>query len=401
MKRSIITTIVIAITLMTTNATQAGGLNRIGGMGQRAGGMSGAYTAVADSLDSLFFYNPAGMSQFDITVFDTSMDIVMPTYHYKDRWGHKHDSKSGEVHVIPSFGIVSPLTDRLTIGLGVTNPYAQAAAFGGGRGIPRSETLISLTNITPAVSLKLRDNLFLGVGLNIGWAQFKYVAPFDVGGHFLPIGTDNETDGYGLGYTIGLMYRPNAKWTIGLTYMSELKADLNGETNISVGPLQIHDKFDMSITFPPRLGFGLAYQASNKLLLSFDANWYGYSKTFKSISLDFDKLPLVKTNDLKWKDNYSLHFGARYNINPDWIISGGVGYQTAAVPDSTINTLTPDVTGWDVSLGIEYQHKDFSAGLTTIYGWGSRDVKPSSGALYPGEYKSEVLSVTAGFQWRF
>jgi len=393
MKKLALLTIIMAIFI--SFPCFAGGLNRIGGIGSRAGAMSGAFTAIADD-SSLFYYNPAGMAQFGTPYADVGLDIVFPHFSY-----YNHDSDNDSWHALPYAGIIYPINEDVNVGLGLTVPYGMGASFERDWPLPQSETLISLTNITPALSLRLTDNFYIGAGINIGYMQFKYDAPFDIDGIFLPIGTDNEASGFGLGATVGLLYFPTERLAVGLTYMSELKADLNGESDISIGPINIHDKFQSDFTFPLKLGIGVAYQCTDRLTVAFDANWYGYSKTVDSMKLDFNKLNFTKTSDMDWRDNYSLHLGAQYHLNEDWWLRCGTSYQTAAVPDSTISQLTPDVGGCDVSLGLEYQkeHCSFSTGF--LYGWGTNDVKKNFGVRYPGQYRAETLMISAQFGWQF
>jgi long-chain fatty acid transport protein len=381
------------------NQCIAGGLNRIGGIGPRAGGMSGAYTAVCDD-STLFFYNPAGMSRFAVPYTDAGLEIIIPQFKYQGKIiSNKSDGSTW--HAMPYAAAIYPVNEKVNIGIGLTVPYAMGAKMQQDFLLPNSETLISLANTTPALSLEIADNLYIGMGINIGFVQFKHKAPLDLDGLFTPIETDNEANGFGWGINVGTMYQPTDRLTLGLTYMSELKARLNGNSNICLGPIKIEDDFDSEFTFPSRLGMGIAYQLNNKTLVSFDANWYGYSKTVDKITLRFRELPISKTNKLNWKDNFSLHLGARYKINYDWLFRCGIGYQTAAVPDETISQLTPDVSGWDIAMSIECQKQHFSFSVATIYGWGQNNVNPKIGVLYPGKYTAESLTVSTMFGWQF
>lgn len=394
MKRLALFTAIIAIVL--SSDCFAGGLTRVGGIGSRAGAMGGAFGATAND-STLFYYNPAGMAQFGTTYVDAGMDVIFPRFKYES-----HDSSNDAWYAMPYAGIIYPINDDINIGLGLTVPYGQGAEFEKSWPLPKSETLISLTNITPALSLRLADNLYVGAGLNIGYTQFKYQAPFDIKGLFInPIKTDNKADGFGIGATFGILYYPTEKLSLGLTYMSELKADLNGESDISIGPISIHDKFDSDFTFPPRLGIGIAYKLTDRLKMEFDANWYGYSKTVDSMKLSFKKLHFTKTSDMDWRDNYGLHLGAEYRLGNDWWLRGGATYLSKAVPDSTISQLTPDASGWDIALGIECQKEHFSFSAGAIYGWGKNDVERGFGVLYPGKYEAQTITIGAQIGWQF
>jgi len=379
----------ICLTAITTSVF-ASGLNRIGGIGSRAGAMSGAFIATADD-STLFYYNPAGMSQFATTYADFGNDFIFTGFKYK---GNKANEK---MYVMPYGGIIHPLTEKINIGLGLTVPYGLGASFSKNSSIPKSESLLSLTNITPAVSLRLTENLYLGIGLNIGLADFNYRSPFDIGGVFTPIDTKSSANGIGIGTTIGILYYPTQKLSLGLSYMSEMKVDLDGKTNIS----GIRDNFKSSFTFPPRLGIGIAYAITDRLKLEADVNWHGYSKSVNNMTLKFKNLSFEKTNVLDWRDNCSFHLGAQYLIGYSWWLRAGVSHQTATIPDATISQLTPDTSGNCVSVGIEKQKENLYFSLSALYGYGSNRVSKKIGVPHHGKYEATMLTVSASVGWQF
>ena len=180
----------VVLCILATGTAHAGALNRTGGMGPRAGGMSGAYAALADDA-SLFFYNVAGLSQFDETYVEVGNEILYPYFKHEDHYGRVQHSRSPIVHVLPLVGYAYPVSERLVVGLGVTTPFGMGARFKNNfqQFGYDTDTLISLTNLTPAVSYKLTDHLALGAGLNIGYGQFKFYAPLSLASAVTPFKT--------------------------------------------------------------------------------------------------------------------------------------------------------------------------------------------------------------------
>ncbi|HNP74920.1 MAG TPA: outer membrane protein transport protein [bacterium] len=384
---------IIGLTIVAFPAA-GGGLNRIGGMGPRHGALSGSY---ADD-SALFCYNPAGLANFQRSYADLSVEVFTPHFRLKNRLtGRSNASAQNVYHLIPLAGVIEPVNDHWVWGVGITTPYGFGAKFDSDwlSGIYESETLLGLVNLTPAVAFKLTDNLSLGVGLNIGYGQFKYRAPFDIQGWETPIKSDSEGDGWGLGAIAGLNYRPTPKLEIGISYLSEMKVRLSGETKINdpTSLFELTDRFDSAFTFPDRLSGTIAYHG-RRTLVAFSANWYGYSQQVNSLTLDFEKLPLTKTTILDWRDNYSLHLGARLNINHCWSTSFGLGYQTAAIPPQTISQYTPDADGWDLAWGLNFSRGSFHCQLHAIYGWGEMETRTR-------KYSAQTWTIGAGIGWLF
>jgi long-subunit fatty acid transport protein len=78
MKKLVLFT-VITLALAGATMVQAGGVNRLGGIGPRAAGMSGAYIGIADDV-SAFYYNPAGISQRKESYAFVGMEIMSPRF---------------------------------------------------------------------------------------------------------------------------------------------------------------------------------------------------------------------------------------------------------------------------------------------------------------------------------
>lgn len=95
-------------------------------------------------------------------------------------------------------------------------------------------------NINPTIAAKLSDQLSIGAGLNIQYADAELSNAIDfgligrrVGLPTTPQGADGAVnirgDDWSLGYNVGLMYTPSPNTRIGLAYRSGINHELEGK----------------------------------------------------------------------------------------------------------------------------------------------------------------------------
>ena len=363
--------IVLAVTLLAVSSMAWGGaLNRPAAVGTRDIGLGG-------DPDGLKLQdNLAARTQLTDTWIDATVEVVRPHFSYTTTSGKKINSAT-TASLLPYLQYGQPLNDWLAFGVGVQTTYGLGSKFNNN---PQqlgydTETMIATMSAVPSLAAKLTDHLSLGTGLILGVAQFLYKAPFDINRHPLPIYTDNTAYGLGLGVGLGATYDFDNGVILGMNYMSAVKAHLDGRSTIWLGPFGVRDDFDSAFTFPARLDAAVAWKATDRLLLA--ANWYfvNYSETPNSMTLKFKHLGISKTNEMNWRDNFSVNMGASFKVTDRWTIRGGGGYMTQSIPEDKVNTLTMDTPGWDVTLGASHKFTDmFTLDASVTYGWGKNDV---------------------------
>lgn len=396
-KLVLLISLLFVLTLHFPASTMAGGENRVGGVSPEAGAMSGAYIGVAQGIPA-FYYNPAGLTQTNGLYTFLGADILFPQFEYKVN-GITFKSDDDACHILPLAGLIYKFSERAAFGIGITVPYGLGAKFPQRPeyGFSATESLFTLTDISPTIAIKITDKLSLGASLNIGWSEFVYKAPLVLGGMNIGV-SDSDADGWGLGATIGLLWKPSERFSWGAVYRTETRVKLSGATSFNTVFGASADDFDAHFTFPGRLGTGIAIRPLNDLVIAIDANWYDYSGA-SVMDINYANSPSQRQT-LGWDDNYSLHLGAEYTLG-NWALRAGAGYQTAVVPDETISPLTPDVTGWDISAGIGYRWKNLAIDLAYIFNWGERTVNASPNNMAPGEYSAEIGIFSFGISYMF
>ncbi len=299
------------------------------GSGARALGMGGAFIAIADDATAAS-WNPGGLTQLE----RPELSLV---YNYKwlgedfDSGGHPELSGSHDVDFndINYFSFVYPIRRtiagrNLVLSLNYQRKYdfdrdldinyREINASNGGSAIVPGLGLVTfpggnipsnrqrvhfrqrgaLSTISPAFGIELTDKLSVGVVYNI-WDQSlipdnEWKVRIDrrvtgrANGVISPISFNHTTveedyqDFRGRNWTIGALYKPNERWSIGAVYNTKFSADVTFiermDPDISRLPsrrIAFRARRDQEYTFPSSFGLGVAYRFPNdKLTLSLD-----------------------------------------------------------------------------------------------------------------------------------
>lgn len=386
---------VICGVVIPAAAGYAGALNRPAAVGSKDMSLGG------DPDGPFLPTNLGSRTQLKDPLATAGVEVMVPRFKYEHPIAGAVKSKN-MAHLLPFVRYGQPINDWLAFGMDVNTPFGLGAAF---EKNPQqlgfdTRSLIALTNVTPSLAFELTDWLSLGAGLSVGYAMFRYDAPLDYDDIPLPVGTKSSAEGFGLGGHFGLLAQPAERFYLGVNYATEVKADLEGETDIRVGLFKTSDDFDSSFTFPGKLDLSAAYRLTDRWLVTAEYCFYNYSKTPNDLELAFCNLPMVKVSHLHWRDNYAVRIGTSYKINDRFTIRGGTGYMSAAVPDGEVNTLTVDGSGMDAAAGVSYHFSETAAlDLSATYGWADNHV--GKGLLWKEDYEIDVVTFAATGTIRF
>jgi len=313
-------------------------------IGDRASGMGGAYTAISDDPTGLY-YNPAGI------VYSTGRNLsasVNAFYNQDKKYsnviggnGWKRSSSS----LLPNyFGVTQPL-GRFQFGFSYAVPdsisESQDQAFYGSiptsLGSPASQYVINFNNedntylVGPSLATEINSNLSVGMTLYLHNRQNRTVLNQLV---TLENGKSEWTNQYmtlverGLKPILGVMWTPMEKVTVGI---SAAKTYLYGNSKTNLVSEKLSTGSDVTWSesgssakrkFPYELRAGVAYFATNSLLVSMDGTYY------------------TKVTDAEYGDRvdvFNAAIGTEYYLNRNWALRGGLFTNMANTPklDST------------------------------------------------------------------
>lgn len=216
---------------------------------------------------------------------------------------------------------------------------------------------------------------------NFYWGTFKFSDDNDF---------TQETKGDGFAAKLGVTYKMTDKLTLGASYhpetsMSDFEGDITmtfkvdlvncvaavcgqditaamGQEIDVAGTVKVKD-----FQWPSTLGLGLAYQASDKLMVVADwkrLNWSEVMKDFHMvITADDTQVGLAQgfagtvldfTYPQNWNDQSIIQLGASYAATKDLTVRWGVNRASNPVPDGYVNHLFPATIEQHYTAGFGY-----------------------------------------------
>lgn len=226
----------------------------------------------------------------------------------------------------------------------------------------------------------------LGAGQMAGfnWGYFDFSNNNDFSG---------KAHSTGWAGTLGATYKISPQLTIGGSYHGKTAlGDMEGSANVGfealvnsaylrtgkVGgtattavPISISGKISVrDFQWPETYGFGLAFQANDKLMIAADYKRIGWAGVMKDFKMTFNadasqSDPMAQAFMLggtqmnatfiqDWKDQDVLQIGASYKATEALTLRAGLNLANNPVPDSTMNALFPAIEKNHYTLGAGY-----------------------------------------------
>lgn len=387
---------------------------------QSVAGLGRAYAGagiVGDDLSAVW-YNPAGMSllsgtavQMGAVVADLDLEVTTNSSATFDnsRNGTKENGRKHGVP-IPNMYLVHQIKDDMWFGLGITVPFGMATEYDNNWAAADKgmNAEVKVFDINPNVAFKLTDTLSFGAGVSLQYVTAQFEQKNNLG-HEKAMRVRLNADGWAWGGNLGFMWQPTETVRVGLAYRSQvnhkadgyLKSDLETANGTLIKHFQSNDGH-AEMSAPHVITLTGTWKATEALRLSGLVRWTNWSS--------FDKLPISgsslgeatggltsKHNAVyNWKDSWLFTVGADYDINDEFTVRGGVGYEISPVDDDKYRSATiPDTNRLWLSMGATWHasknlQSDF--GIAYLKGIGNKD-------LYTGNDKVAEFNKLDAILW--
>ena len=140
-----------------------------------------------------------------------------------------------------------------------------------------------------------------------------------------------EVDGndWAFGYNFGVLFELSERTRVGVTYISELEPEFDGDLEASDGGGPgFTASSTTKLTFPQAVRVGGYHELDDQWALLGSIGWEDWS-AFKSFDISTDLGgTAISTN---WKDTYHFSGGVHYKPRKDWLLQTGITYDTSPV----------------------------------------------------------------------
>jgi long-chain fatty acid transport protein len=443
------------------SAFGSGGL-ALPGVGSKALSMGGAFRGLADDW-SASFWNPAGLanlpkSEFSFNLYtlnfrpeytakvDFGQDGYLYSVGYEDATYYPED----RVLFLPSFSgfYKFPQLEGFSGGIAFFVPYKLESRwdiykppdeYGNTLPYPQydHQTSIIIWDLHPTVAKDFMEGkLSLGAGLGIQRGHFElrrvvltptiYPRPYE----YFPVDWNLKTDGWGVGFNVGILYKVSPKLQFGLSYRSPVDINLKGDLDLEMyfptvknyegGTYRYSDgDFETTLSLPGDIGVGVAFKPLEKLTLTLDVNSTNWSRLDKLETKDFF-LTLeesgyylnVEKSELPfdWDNITRVSLGGEYLFGENLYVRGGYFFEKSPIPNSTFTLLVPDVGDKNsFNMGLCYKMNSFELSYNyELVAHGKREVSTivdqNKDGLFdnlPGSYKMALHSSCFSLTYHF
>ncbi len=428
----------IAIALIVPCAALASGF-KVNEQSSKAGGMGIAFVGLADDPTSIAL-NLAGISQLQGTnvAFTHAMIYVPGREFQSDIPAALIDDQQADNQLfnVPSLYLTSDLgSERFHVGIalynmfGLTQDWNDVGATSAGVAIPaggfaRTSDRVSLKTmfINPVLTYEVIDNeLSIGAGFIAGNGDLKAdgrpVANLTGFGLGVPelAEIEQDVDGWGFSFNVGVHWKASDCVRVGAYYRHSLQLEMDGEfdaeaLNPTLFPTarSFETDEDLDLTLPGTVGFGIAWQATDELLLQVDGEYNTWS-VFDTVDVDLATSlvsPVVGptitettlTQHPEWDDSWAARVGGQYQVSKCLALRLGYFFDETPVPDDTLEPTIPDADrhGITTGVGVKCGAWSLDAAYMAVF-VGDRDVNNTytgpQNPLQQGDYSSDPVHV--------
>lgn len=313
------------------NATNGMLMEGYGSIATAVGGASMAY----DNGNAAMANNPATLGLMaEGSRLDVALGFIGPNVK-----SDVHGKSKADAFYMPAFGYVKK-AGSLAYGIGV---YAQG---GMGTDFPADNgnmSQVGVGRVIFPVAYDVNERFIVGGSVDLVWAGMDvkfsdFAIDFKDGS-----GYTGKARGYGLAAKLGFVYKLNERLNVGGVYQT---AGNLGE--LKDGGWRVKG-FDM----PSVLGLGLAWQATDRLMLAADVKEIFWTSSMNTVTFYYPgggSAPFMQD----WDDQIVLSAGVAYKVNDALTLRAGYNHADNPIPARNLSHLWPAIVEHHYTAGFGY-----------------------------------------------
>jgi len=351
-------------------------------LGARVAGRGGANVAYADS-GMILHDNPAGMVHLPAQHFtEFGVDLLFTEILYTDPTSPRETNDSdpiplGNVSIVRRTG-----DDNFAYGIGLFSPGGFSTDYFMTGPIPfgpqKYKSFSSLTRILPGVAYSIDDKLSIGATLGVAVSHTELEGPYFLQTGALagtPLLMDLQATGAALSWSVGVQYQASDRTAVGLSYQSENRFHLDGNTRTNIPGLG-QSRFDTTVdmTWPRTATLGVRHSVTPYHVLGIDVAWFNWSTAFDHVGLHMTNpnnpvfgaavgSQLTEQFPLTWHDSLSVRLGMERYFSSNTVARWGYSYMENPIPNETLTPYVPSTLQHSVGFGLGWKMRGYETDL--------------------------------------
>lgn len=345
-------------------------------------GLASGMVGRADDVSAIA-YNAAGITQLPGVQVMGGMGLIAPmgTLSLDTAHGKQETTTKPAVWAAPHAYASWQLNDSLWLGLGVFSRFGLGNSYDQnwtGRYNLYSVNLQTISAV-PTLAWKINDILSVSAGLEIMNINLttEQKFPMPVLGMAGNPAFDNDIEvqgsGWGVGGHFGLHARLNDQWSVGLSYKTQVTANVYGEAKyegmLKQGGMKEFQDSDAhgTVQLPDSLALGVAYKPLDNLSFEVGAVWTRWS-TYNSLNIYMDN-GSNSISHKNWQDGWNFNASVEYKPLDWWSLRAGFWYETPVVNEDHADFMVPTNGRTALTLGTGVEWNDFTVDFAYCHMW--------------------------------
>lgn len=356
-----------------------------------ANGLGRAFAGQAATPEnaSILATNAGAITAFDKTEMSFAVNYINPNVDIEgemtvDMGGTPVTADASEKDIaesalIPSFFVVTPINDKVSVGAGLFANYGLSTDYSDTYNAlhfaDRAEVITFTFN--PTVAYKLTDTLSIGLGLSATYAEAEIgtstpQAIYGLTGGAVPGNATIlklEGDDWGFGWNLGALWQATADTTVALSYRAKTELSLDGEVSSDmVEALNQPGSLDLDLAAIAE--FAVNQKLDDQWSLQFSANFTEWS-VFEKLEANLSSGTDLLLKEEHFENTWRVSVGTTYLLNEQVTLRAGYAYDEGAVTTAHRSLSIPDTDRHWVSVGGTYKLDDaisFDLGYAYLVG---------------------------------
>jgi long-chain fatty acid transport protein len=338
-------------------------------------GMSFAGAAASGDSISSMFWNPATASiagpglttesnyaliipRADLTInnFNGTVPCNSPAVAFA--FGSNDCSEDiGRLAVVPASYLAWRYNAQTVFALSMNSQYGLGTKpdnpMWAGNAHAQTSKLFSL-NIAPTVSYEIMPGISLGAGVQFQYLDLKRLRGGTPG--FPAVTNTLEGDDLGVGFTLGVNFKPTSTTSIGIGYRSKIEHKLSGSLALSgptppLPPGGLAFPITATLDTPEKVTASFRQELSSNMRLLGTVEWVNWSR--------LGVVPIQGTGGaltFNWDDGWFFSLGAEYDVNDKLTVRAGGAYEISPIQSAESRLMqVPDADRIWASIGATYK----------------------------------------------